>query len=134
MICLRLERLSWLRKVGPRSAVAPGQTDFQLRSPSLVNLARTAMTVLCRLGVHSRPFVAAAPRKLCAFGDQGVDNVRECLGRATVLSMNRAGLMLAFLAVPAIAIGVSGSVRIGLIVAVVEFGFQVLLRRRRQPG
>jgi len=75
---------------------------------------------------------AAAPRKLCAFGDQGVDNVRECLGRATVLSMNRAGLMLAFLAVPAVAIGVSGSVRIGLIVAVIEFGFQVLLRRRRQ--
>lgn len=50
--------------------------------------------------------------------------------------MNRAGLVvvwLAILAVAAVAIGVTGSLWGGLIVAALEVGFFGLLRSRRQP-
>jgi hypothetical protein len=45
--------------------------------------------------------------------------------------MNRAGQVLAFLAVPAVAIGVSGSVWAGVIIATLEFGFWGLTRHLR---
>jgi hypothetical protein len=50
--------------------------------------------------------------------------------------MNRAGqvlVWLAILAIAALAIGVTGSVWAGLIVAALEIGFHGLLRRRHQP-
>lgn len=47
--------------------------------------------------------------------------------------MNRVGQVLAFLTVPAVAIGVLGSVWGGIIVAALELGFCGWLRIRHQP-
>ena len=38
-----------------------GRTEHLERIPVLREAKRLAMTVLCRLGVHSRPFATAAP-------------------------------------------------------------------------
>lgn len=71
-----------------------------------------------------------------AFGDGSGYDMREILGHAIVPSMNRAGQVLiwfAILAIAAVAIGATGSVWAGLIVATIELGFCRLLRSRWHP-
>jgi hypothetical protein len=69
---------------------------------------------------------------LRALGDASIRS-NNLNGGAIVLHMKRAGQLLAVLAVPAIAIGVSGSVWAGVIIAAIELGCCGLLRSRRQP-